>query len=125
MKLTESKRKWVLNRVEHYCQLLEVPAPRVIMTMADYNRWKAEERKRVPYKRVGRVSCLGVCHRDAGFIVILVKRSPNLERLDQTIRHELIHYTKPSYNHRSLVFQKRMDQLKKGQIKNGRFISTI
>ena len=119
--MTTSKRKWVINKVDYYCKLLEINPPKIFLTMADYNRWKTEERARTGAKRVGRTQCLGVCHRDSGFIVILVKRSPNLERLDQTIRHELIHYAKPSYNHHSKDFADRMKRLKLGKIKNGRF----
>lgn len=122
MKLTKSKREWVNQKVSHYCILLQVNAPKVFFTMAEYNNWKAEERERTGFRRVGRTRCLGVCHRSQGFIVILVKRVANLSALDDTIRHELIHYTKPSYNHCSTVFHQRMEQLKKGQITNGRFV---
>jgi hypothetical protein len=71
--------------------------------------------------RVGRSNCLGVCHRKDSFIVILIKRSSDLEDLDHTIRHELLHYAKPSYNHYSAEFEDRMKKLKLGKIKNGRF----
>jgi len=121
MKLTKSKRQWVDNKVKHYCELLQIQAPKVFLTMSEYSAWKKIKREESGYTRVGRSNCLGVCHRDDGFLVILVKRSPSLARLDQTIRHELIHYTKPSYNHWSETFKDRMEKLKKGKIKNGRF----
>lgn len=122
MKLTKAKQKWVLDKVAHYSSTLNINAPTVFMTMARYNGWKMANRERTG-QRIGRANpyLLGVCHRDEGFIVVLVKKSPNLSRLDETIRHELIHYAKPSYNHCSQTFQDRMDQLKKGKVKNGRF----
>ena len=122
MKLTKSKIKWIHDKVQHYCNLLQVSAPRVFFIMAEYNRWKVEKRKSSNGSRVGRTSCLGVCHRSEGVIVILVKRAKNLIELDNTIRHELVHYTKPSYNHYSKEFIDRMKRLKNGKIKNGRFI---
>lgn len=125
MKLTKAKRAWVEQRVAHYSDLLQVKPPKVFCTMAEYNRWKAEIR-RYKGQRVGRSArCLGVCHRQNGFIVVLVKNRwhKNTAMLDHTIRHEMIHYTKPSYNHQSAVFHKRMKQLKQGKVKNGRFYS--
>ncbi|KKM04471.1 hypothetical protein LCGC14_1763890 [marine sediment metagenome] len=121
MKLTKSKMTWVINRVNHYCKLLEITPPEVFLTMAEYNQWKVQKREESGYSRVGRSTCLGVCHRQDKFIVILIKRARDLVRLDDTIRHELIHYAKPSYNHYSLAFRDRMNKLLKGKIKNGRF----
>lgn len=120
MKLTESKKNWVIARVNYYCKLLEINPPNIFFTMAEYNRWK-DTKRTIPREHIGRTQCLGVCHRDEGFVVLLVKKSPNLPRLDQTIRHELIHYSKPSYNHRSIEFHDRMKRLELGHIKNGRF----
>lgn len=120
MKFTTNKKNWVINRVARYCKLLQINPPKIFFTMAEYNCWKQSKRT-VIGQRVGRSQCLGVCHKDEGFIAILVKRSPNLSRLDQTIRHELIHYSKPSYNHRSQEFYDRMKRLELGHIKNGRF----
>jgi hypothetical protein len=94
------------------------------MTMAEYDQWKKDFRRVNNLKkgtRVGRTTCLGVCHRDMYFIVVLVKRSPSLIHLDDTIRHEMIHLAKPSYNHRSKEFADRMKRLKQGKLKNGRF----
>jgi hypothetical protein len=122
MKLTAHKRKFVEEKVIHYSNLLKVPAPKVFLTEVDYECWKASKRT---YKgeKVGRTNCLGICHREEGFIVVLVKKSPSLERLDKTIRHEMIHYAKPSYNHSSKEFEDRMNKLKKGQVdSNGRFV---
>ena len=121
MKLTEHKRLWILNKVVHYCELLKVAPPWVFLTMAEYNQWKKEQREKTGHKRVGRSDCLGVCHRKENFIVILPKRMSNLAAVDHTIRHELIHYAKPSYNHHSADFADRMKKLKDGKIKNGRF----
>jgi len=120
MKLTKSKRQWVLNKVNFYSDILGIEPPKVFLTMSDYNQWKADKRSKKG-ERVGRTECYGVCHKKDGFIVILPKSSPSLKHLDDTIRHELIHYTK-SYNHCSSVFEDRMKRLKKGMVKNGRFI---
>lgn len=119
MKLTQAKRKWVIKKVNHYSNLLEVESPKIFFTMSEYNNWKKSIRQKRG-EHVGRSQCLGVCHRDNKFIVILVKRSTNLAELDDTIRHEMLHYTK-SYGHYSDVLKDRMERLKKGKIKGGRF----
>ena len=121
MRLTQHKREWVINKVKYYCEVLGIVEPKVFLTMSEYNTWKAQKRLESGFRRVGRSNCLGVCHKVDGFIVILPKRSRNLKCLDNTIRHELIHYSKPSYNHYGANFLDRMKRLKKGQIKNGRF----
>jgi hypothetical protein len=119
MKLTKHKREWVLNKVELYSKFLEIEPPKVFLTMTEYNKWKQEKRTQRG-ERVGRTNCYGVCHKKEGFIVILPKVSPSLKHLDDTIRHELIHYTK-SYNHCSKQFETAMKRLKAGRVKNGRF----
>ncbi|MBA7710294.1 hypothetical protein ES703_119234 [subsurface metagenome] len=123
MKATKFRRAWVIKQVKHYCELLCVKPPRVILTAAEYERWKAEERIRCGWVRVGRSDrhYLGVCHHSSNMIVVFLKRLRNLKAVDTTIRHELIHLTKPSYGHRTDVFYERMEQLKRGKIKNGRF----
>lgn len=123
MKLTKSKKEWVIKKVKCYCDLLQVVTPTILFTMAEYNRKKEEMRKQKKKKYVGRDNpyLYGVCHRDEYFIVILVKRHTSLNNMDNTIRHELLHLTKPSYNHKGKDFFDRMDRLKKGWIKNGRF----
>lgn len=122
MKLTLNKIIWIADRVVHYCNLLKVEVPYVFTTMQEYNEWKRTVRT-IKGERVGRSNCLGVCHRREKFIVILPKRSSNLINLDEVIRHELIHYAKPSYNHCSRQFYERMRALKSGHInENGRFI---
>jgi hypothetical protein len=119
MKLTPSKREWVMKKVADYSATLGIEPPKVFLTMAEYDKWKAEKRT-FRGEHVGRTNCYGVCHKEEGFIVILPKESPSLERLDQTIRHELVHYTK-TYNHCSEDFERCMVALKKGRVKNGRF----
>ena len=94
MKATKFRRAWVIKQVKHYCELLCVKPPR---------------------------HYLGVCHHSSNMIVVFLKRLRNLKAVDTTIRHELIHLTKPSYGHRTDVFYERMEQLKRGKIKNGRF----
>lgn len=121
MKLTPAKRNWVSKKINHYCSLLKIETPNVFLTMAEYDQWKKEKRLKTGKIRVGRSNCLGVCHKRDNFIVILVKRAKNLDSLDETIRHELIHFSKPSYNHYSKEFKDRMKKLKLGKIKNGRF----
>lgn len=123
MKLTEHKRKWSEEKINHYCSLLKCSVPKVFLTMAEYNSWKKQKRAESGYKRVGRTEALGVCHRQDGFLVILIKRSPSLDKLDDTIRHELIHWAKPSYNHRSQRFFDCMRKLKIGRLNDvGRFV---
>lgn len=122
MKITPFRREWISNRVSRYCSLLQVEPPRLILTFAEYDRWKKEKRSQSNYVRVGRGSSyLGVCHRNDSMIFLNVKRALNLRGLDDTIRHELIHYTKPSYNHYSVSFRVAMERLKQGKVKNGRF----
>ena len=128
MKLTEAKVSWVKEKVSKYCKLLEVPTPTfLILTRKGYEEWK-DWRKEINSSYRGRnfSRFLGVCHgnyKNERFkmITLNVKKHCNLNSLDDTIRHELIHYAKPSYNHRSQEFQDRMNKLLKGDIKNGRF----
>lgn len=120
MKITKSKKDWINKKVKYYCSLLQIEPPQVFLTMAEYNCWKIDER-RYKGERVGRTNFLGVCHRLSKIIVILVKKSSCLNCLDDTIRHELLHYAEPSYNHFSNIFHAGMKKLKKGKIKNGLF----
>lgn len=137
MRLTISKIEWINKKVDYYCNLLEITPPRVMLTRKEYEKWKLQKRQQiindfklqnpdlpisiVAHTRVGRSNYLGVCHREEGFIVLNVKAESTLKAIDNTIRHELIHYAKPSYNHQSQTFQDRMKKLKRGKIKNGRF----
>lgn len=131
MKLTDSKVQWIKERVEYYCKLLEVDIPPLILTRKEYEQMKATRRAINPHYRGRNFSrFLGVCHgnityigknKEAILIALNVKKHFNLKQLDETIRHELIHYAKPSYNHRSFNFFDRMKKLQKGNIKNGRF----
>ncbi len=120
MKPTLSKITWVASKVIHYSKLLQISPPYVFLTMQEYDNWKETQRKK-PGEQVGRTNCYGVCHREQQFIVVLIKRRSSLESFDDTLRHELIHYAKPSYNHYSKEFRNRMELLKQGKITNGRF----
>lgn len=125
MKLTKSKRIWVDNKFTKYCEVLQIEKPNILLTRKEYELFKIQLREKINYQytRVGRCvsNVLGVCHRKDNTIFINVKAEPNCKRLDQTIRHELIHYAKPSYNHCSENFDDRMKRLLNGSIKNGRF----
>jgi hypothetical protein len=128
MKLTNSKIQWIKKQVNNYCKLLEVKPPTfLLLTRKNYEEWKAWRRTwQDRYRGRNFSRFLGICHGNFKYnrcrmIALNVKRHRNLEQLDNTIRHELIHYAKPSYNHRSFNFYDRMNKLKKGKIKNGRF----
>jgi hypothetical protein len=128
MRLTDSKIQWIKNRVNSYCKLLEVEVPTfLILTRKHYEEYK-DWRKEINNNYRGRnfSRFWGICHGNCKnerfkMIALNVKQHPNLKSLDQTIRHELIHWSKPSYNHRSVEFYDRMNKLQKGDIKNGRF----
>lgn len=120
MKLTTHKKQWLEEKLILYCQLLEIEIPALILTKKEYENWKQEKRTN-SNQRVGRVNYLGVCHKKDNLIVLNVKHHQNLLALDDTLRHELIHLAKPSYNHRSKTFVDKMRKLKQGKIKNGRF----
>jgi len=126
--LTDAKVSWVRERVAKYCEALEVPAPTfLILTRKGYEEWKDWRKEINPSYRGRNFSrFLGVCHGNIkcerfGMIYLNVKKHNDLKGLDNTIRHELIHWAKPSYNHRSAEFADRMNKLLKGDIKNGRF----
>jgi hypothetical protein len=128
MKLTESKISWVRERVAKYCELLEVPSPTfLILTRKHYKEYDAWRKELNPHYRGRNFSKFwGICHGNYKnnrfkLIALNVKQHPNLKALDRTIRHELIHWSKPSYNHRSIEFYDRMNKLLKGDITNGRF----
>lgn len=138
MKLTAHRRQWIQDKTNHYCHLLQVEPPLILLRRKEYEEWKAKrkEEKRqgylkmgittIPnkYIRIGRNASRyqGVCHTDDKMIYLNVKKSSNLNDLDHTLRHELIHYAKPSYQHYTKPFVDRMERLKKGKISNGRFI---
>lgn len=123
MKLTEHKRKWIQDKVVHYCSLLQVEVPTLLLTRKEYKLHKEVIRQETGYTRVGSSPSrvYGTCNRKRKVIFLHVKKTPNSKWLDDTIRHELIHYAKPSYNHHSPEFRDRMKLLKKGRIVNGRF----
>jgi len=123
MKLTDKKREWINQKINYYCNLLKVKIPRIILTHSEYEKFKKELREKYNHIRVGRSNYLGVCHRAEKVIIIRVKHLPNCKELDYTIRHELLHYAKPSYNHYSKEFYDRLKRLKQGKLnQEGRFI---
>ena len=112
MKLTEAKTQWILTRVKQYCDILNITMPEIILTRKDYEQRK-KERRQYESEHVGRTwhKFYGVAHRKENMIALNVKLSPNLERLDQTIRHEILHLYL-TYNHHSERFAKWMNELK-------------
>lgn len=116
MKLTEAKRQWVYKRVKEYIDILNIPMPELILTRKEYEARKDERRTREG-QHVGRTwhKFYGVAHRDENMIALNLKLSPNLARLDQTIRHEVIHLYR-RYNHRSERFYNWMEELKQRRL---------
>jgi len=129
MKLTGNKRQWIFKRVNEYCKILNMPIPLLLLSRKEYEQWKIKEREKILQKnngiydtarmRVGRTvrpSLYGVAHKDDNMIFLNVKASRNLSRLDQTIRHELIHFYR-TYNHYNPRFIGLMEDLKHKRIR--------
>jgi hypothetical protein len=126
MKLTPNLLEWIQAKVCHYLDLLEYRKPvRIILTLSDYKKYCDQQRK-YPGQHIGRSWAVGVCHRSLkpeidDVIFLKVKKHQNKAELDHTIRHELLHLCKHSFNHYSPEFEKRVRALKQGKIENGRF----
>lgn len=118
MKLTESKKTWVHNRIRKYCKEMEVAPPNLlILTRRGWSEWanyQKELQGRSRYR--SSANCYGICHHKAKVMAIFVKAFPNMQRLDQTIRHELTHYVR-RFGHHSKRFKEIMAQIKRGTFK--------
>lgn len=118
MKLTEHKKQWVHSRIREYCKSMKVVPPSwLFLTQKDWKQWAVYIKEQTGQKkyRQSDSNCLGVCCYKRKVIAIFVKRFETLKRLDQTIRHELVHYVR-RYNHHSKEFHRCMEQLRKGEL---------
>ena len=94
-----------MERLVIFCKQLGVDHPKVFWT-------KKEVREKYPGERLGK-RLLGKCSRDDGWILIVYNKHNGLRQLDNTLRHELIHWRFPQVNH-GPRFDKLMKQLKNG-----------
>jgi len=120
MKLTKSKQQYVKNKVIEYCKSMKCDVPNwLFLTASEWNEFKAYVKET---RFAGRKRNLkdpnkywGLCWKEYKAIGIFVKKHPSLKWLDNTIRHELVHWVR-RYNHRSMAFAKNMNQLKMGTL---------
>ena len=96
MKLTENKRKRILNLVKKYSKNFSVMEPKVLFTVKevlDAPRHVTKGGRTSMYRKYGR------CYYRAPMIFINVKQSPNVKHLENTIVHEIVHARFPSLGH--------------------------
>lgn len=122
MRLTTAKVQWVKNRIQKYCDSMEAEYPSFLfVTKSEWTEWAAYRKDLEGFKRYRNASrYLGICDYKRKVIAIFVKSFSSLDRMDETIRHELVHYVR-RYNHHSESFCECMDQLKKGTLKAKNF----
>ncbi len=126
MKLTEARQAKIERTCCGYLDSLGyAESVRFLLDRKSHEDWKRRERNDKSYLESisnghyerGRSSkYLGVCYKDERVIYLNVKKSSCWGRLDQTIRHELIHLVR-SYNHRGIDFARCMIKLKKGALR--------
>ena len=103
------KQATLLERRDKYCKQLGVEHPEMFWT-------KKEVREKYLGVRLGK-RLLGKYSRDNGgdgWILIVYSMHNGLRDLDETLRHELIHWRFPQVRHSSPRFDKLMKQLKDG-----------
>ena len=104
------KQRILMERLGTYCKQLGVPDvehPVIFWT-------KKEVREKYPGERLVK-RLLGRCGRDDGWILIVYSMHHNgLRELDETLRHELIHWRFPQIMTHNPRFYKLMKQLKDG-----------
>jgi hypothetical protein len=100
------------------------PPSFIILTASEWNEWAKYNKQKTGRNRFRAASTyLGICSPtkgafdpDGGAIAIFLKRFSSLERVDSTIRHELVHWirTTPHYTER---FNELMKLMKDGKLK--------
>tara|TARA_B100001750_G_scaffold225450_1_gene217287 strand:+ start:184 stop:624 length:441 start_codon:yes stop_codon:yes gene_type:complete len=100
-----NKKTILMERLDKYCKQLGVEHPKIYWT-------KKEVREKYSGENLGK-RLLGKCSRGAGWIIIVYNKHDGLRQLDDTLRHELVHWRFPQVNH-GVRFEKLMKQLKDG-----------
>lgn len=109
MKQTDSIEIFIGEKIAKYCKLLSINRPTIITRtrqVLDLPKNITKGRRTSAYKYYG-VSYL--CH---DIVFINVRRIENRESLDETLRHELIHFRFPYLSH-GVDFEKKIKLLKK------------
>ena len=100
-----------MERCEKYCSQLGVNVvPKIFWTKKDMKKLPI----RVRCSRLGRFTW-GWCPHRGNFIFIMYARHGNLTELDNTLRHELIHFRFPGLSH-GKNFELAIKNLKNGMI---------
>ena len=94
-----------MERLDKYCKQLGVEYPEIYWT-------KKALKEKYSGENLGK-RLLGKCSRDDGWIIIVYNKHNGLRELDDTLRHELVHWRFPQVNH-GVRFEKLMKQLKDG-----------
>jgi len=100
------------KRLVGYCnQLAVTPIPRIA-----WSRNEAQELNQKEKRKEAKHN-LGCCYNSTPLIYIAYNKHKGLRHLDDTLRHELIHYRFTGIPH-GINFQKRMRELKQGKTWN-------
>ena len=108
--MTTKKQEILLERMKKYCDQLGVSElPKVVWTLKELMEMP---RSIVGKNRAGKRT-LGTCYYRDNLIYIAYLKHHNLTSLDNTLRHELIHYRFTGIPH-GKRFEKKMKELKQG-----------
>lgn len=108
--MTTKKQTILLNRMKVYLKRLGmIEEPKIIWTLREL----IEQPKNIVGRRASK-NTLGECYFRSNLIYIAYNKHHSLSSLDNTLRHELIHYRFSSLNH-GPKFELRMKELKKGK----------
>ena len=109
--MTTRKQTILLERNKIYCKQLGLDVVPEIL-------WTKKEMKKLPVKirgsRLGKFTW-GWCPQRANLIFICYSRHGSLTELDNTLRHELIHFRFPKMGH-TKTFDLFMKNLKNGML---------
>jgi len=114
------------HKCQYYCKRLEVTVPDIIFREKEYNLFneylkQLYKDRYVPIKVDGTLRGASSLAQETIFINLDSEEHKTYDDVEETLIHELVHYTKPSYKHYTKRFQECCKKLKQGRVKNGRF----
>ena len=117
---------FVTHKCIKYCKMLKVDMPELIFEEKKYKLFEEYleslyKDRYIPVKIGGDLRGASSLVQKTVFINVDSAHNQTLDAIEDTLIHELIHYTKPSYKHYTKRFKMCCTKLKQGRVKNGRF----
>jgi len=104
-----NKKETLMNRLDGYCSQLGLDViPQIVWTKKEFLDMGIEG------KGLASATTLGRCCRREKVIYVAYSKHGNLRHLDDTLRHELIHFRFPFLQH-GKKFDRLIKELKNGQ----------